>query len=125
MCLGCRSIFDLWRKAASEKGQEQDVHTRIMKRNYEAVPQWWFHLMLVLVVALSLFTCEGFGRQLQLPYWGLLLACAIAFTFTLPIGIITATTNMVKLSRFHTENAIAICRGLSMTTFMNDCSNQD
>jgi ABC-type dipeptide/oligopeptide/nickel transport system permease component len=92
---GCREIFDLWRKAATEKGKERDVHTRIMKRNYKSVPQWWFHLMLVLVLALSLFTCEGFGGQLQLPYWGLLLACAIALTFTLPIGIITATTNMV------------------------------
>lgn len=66
-----------------------------MKRNYKTVPQWWFHLMLVLVLALSVFTCEGFGGQLQLPWWGLLLACAIALTFTLPIGIITATTNMV------------------------------
>uniref|UniRef100_A0ACD5YLQ9 Uncharacterized protein n=1 Tax=Avena sativa TaxID=4498 RepID=A0ACD5YLQ9_AVESA len=89
-----KEIFDLWRKAKTEKGQERDVHTRIMKRNYKTVPQWWFHLMLILVMALSLFTCVGFGGQLQLPYWGLLLACAIALTFTLPIGIITATTNM-------------------------------
>ncbi|CAM0949635.1 unnamed protein product [Alopecurus aequalis] len=89
-----KEIFDLWLKTATEKGKERDVHTRIMKRNYKTVPQWWFHLMLVLVLALSLFTCEGFGGQLQLPYWGLLLACAIALTFTLPIGIITATTNM-------------------------------
>ncbi|CAO2188002.1 unnamed protein product [Urochloa humidicola] len=92
-----KEIWDLWRKAASGKaggGKEQDVHTRIMKRNFKPVPQWWFHLMLAIVLALSVFTCEGFGRQLQLPYWGLLLACAIAFTFTLPIGVISATTNM-------------------------------
>ncbi|CAL5011678.1 unnamed protein product [Urochloa decumbens] len=92
-----KDICDLWRKASAGKadgGKEQDVHTRIMKRNYKPVPQWWFHLMLAVVLALSLFTCEGFGRQLQLPYWGLLLACAIAFTFTLPIGVISATTNM-------------------------------
>ena len=93
-----REIWDLCRKAAAGKadgGKEQDVHTRIMKRNYKQVPQWWFHLMLAIVLALSVFTCEGFGRQLQLPYWGLLLACAIAFSFTLPIGVISATTNMV------------------------------
>ncbi|KAK8450914.1 hypothetical protein SEVIR_6G121300v4 [Setaria viridis] len=92
-----REIRDLCRKATAGKaegGKEQDVHTRIMKRNYKPVPQWWFHLMLVIVLALSLFTCEGFGRQLQLPYWGLLLTCAIAFSFTLPIGVISATTNM-------------------------------
>ncbi|KAG2583398.1 hypothetical protein PVAP13_6KG227000 [Panicum virgatum] len=92
-----KEIWDLCRKAAAGKadgGKEQDVHTRIMKRNYKQVPQWWFHLMLAIVLALSVFTCEGFGRQLQLPYWGLLLACAIAFSFTLPIGVISATTNM-------------------------------
>ncbi|XP_052165599.1 oligopeptide transporter 1-like [Oryza glaberrima] len=94
-----KDIWGLWRKATAEQAngggkERQDVHTRIMKRNYKAVPQWWFHLMLAIVMALSLYTCEGFGRQLQLPYWGLLLACAIAFTFTLPIGVISATTNM-------------------------------
>ncbi|KAL6842478.1 hypothetical protein ACP4OV_027713 [Aristida adscensionis] len=92
-----KDIWELWRRATAAKasgGKDEDVHTRIMKRNYKPVPQWWFHVMLALVLALSLFTCEGFGGQLQLPYWGLLLACAIAVTFTLPIGVIAATTNM-------------------------------
>ncbi|CAK9145092.1 unnamed protein product [Ilex paraguariensis] len=75
------------------KGMVGDVHTRLMKKNYEAVPDWWFHTLLVTMFALALFTCEGFGKQLQLPWWGLILACAIALFFTLPIGIITATTN--------------------------------
>ncbi|XP_065867602.1 sexual differentiation process protein isp4-like isoform X2 [Euphorbia lathyris] len=35
----------------------------------------------------------GFNRQLQLPYWGVLLAISLAFLFTLPIGVIQATTN--------------------------------
>ncbi|KAI7999446.1 Oligopeptide transporter 5 [Camellia lanceoleosa] len=70
-----------------------DVHTRLMKKNYDVVPQWWFYAILMLVVGLSMLACEGFGRQLQLPYWGVLLAMALAFVFTLPIGVITATTN--------------------------------
>ena len=32
-------------------------------------------------------------KELQLPWWGLLLAWALSFFFTLPIGIINATTN--------------------------------
>ncbi|KAK1353131.1 hypothetical protein POM88_052969 [Heracleum sosnowskyi] len=32
-------------------------------------------------------------RQLQLPYWGVMLAISLALVFTLPIGVITATTN--------------------------------
>ncbi|KAL6990604.1 oligopeptide transporter [Sarracenia purpurea var. burkii] len=70
-----------------------DVHTRLMKKNYDAVPQWWFYSLLILVIGLTMLTCEGFGKQLQLPYWGVLLAISLALVFTLPIGVITATTN--------------------------------
>jgi OPT family oligopeptide transporter len=87
----------IWEQTkATVRVQAGDVHTRLMKKNYAIVPQWWFQVMLVLVLGLSVFTCEGFGRQLQLPYWGVLLAAGLAFFFTLPIGIITAMTNQVK-----------------------------
>ncbi|KAL8461706.1 hypothetical protein ACS0TY_032985 [Phlomoides rotata] len=87
---------EIWQQTkASYQDKFGDVHTRLMRKNYEAVPQWWFHTLLVLVVAVSLFACEGFGRQLQLPYWGVLLAMALAFVFTLPVAVITATTNQV------------------------------
>ncbi|KAE8666446.1 Oligopeptide transporter 5 [Hibiscus syriacus] len=43
---------------------------------------------------LSILACEGFGKQLQLPWCEVLLACVIALCFTLPVGIIQATTNM-------------------------------
>lgn len=108
-CFGC--YFKLWayyhvetvlgrsirrQTKATVRDQIGDVHTRLMKKNYAVVPQWWFQVMLVLVLGLSIFTCEGFGQQLQLPYWGVLSAAGLAFFFTLPIGIITATTNQVK-----------------------------
>ena len=86
-----KTIWALWSKAKS--GNSDDVHTRIMKRNYESVPGWWFHIILLLVIALALFALEGFGKVLQLPWWGLLMACAMALFFTLPVGIIQATTN--------------------------------
>ncbi|KAM7278481.1 hypothetical protein ACFE04_005615 [Oxalis oulophora] len=84
--------MSLWRKATSAKGD--DIHARIMKKNYKAVPEWWFQAILFVSIALSIYCCEGFGGQLQLPWWGVLLACCMAFIFTLPIGIIQATTNM-------------------------------
>ncbi|GAA0148501.1 hypothetical protein LIER_07925 [Lithospermum erythrorhizon] len=84
----------IWQQTkASFQGKFGDVHTRLMKKNYDPVPQWWFYSILIVVVALALLTCEGFGRQLQLPYWGVLLAMLLALSFTLPIGVITATTN--------------------------------
>ncbi|XP_056159973.1 oligopeptide transporter 1-like [Syzygium oleosum] len=89
-----KTIWQMWKKTtATLQGHLGDVHTRLMKENYEVVPQWWFHIILILMVGLALWTCEGFDQQLQLPWWGVLLACAMALFFTLPIGIIAATTN--------------------------------
>ncbi|KAK4850003.1 hypothetical protein QYF36_002952 [Acer negundo] len=89
-----KNIWQMWKRTTSAaRDKFGDVHTRLMKKNYEPVPQWWFHIILVLTVALSIYACEGFNQQLQLPWWGIILACGIALSFTLPIGIIQATTN--------------------------------
>ncbi|XP_042492054.1 oligopeptide transporter 1-like isoform X4 [Macadamia integrifolia] len=83
----------IWRQMKSSiQDNSGDVHNRIMK-NYNSVPQWWFYTVFVVVLPLAIFTCEGFGGKLQLPYWGVLLAIALGIVFTLPIGVITATTN--------------------------------
>jgi hypothetical protein len=76
-----------------------DIHTKLMKK-YKSVPTWWFIVILVLNIALIMFTCQYYNESLQLPWWGVLLACAIAIFFTLPIGIITATTNQVDILNF-------------------------
>jgi len=95
----------IWRQTREAFSNEiGDVHTRTMKKNYKTVPQWWFYSILVSMVALAIATCEGFGNQLQLRYWGVLLAVGLALLFTLPIGIITATTNQVCPSLNHTDN---------------------
>ncbi|KAF3773449.1 Oligopeptide transporter 5 [Nymphaea thermarum] len=86
-----KSIYRQTKQAFSD--HVGDVHTRLMKKNYVAVPEWWFSIILICVVGLAFLACLGFGGQLQLPWWGILLACVIAFFFTLPIGIIQATTN--------------------------------
>lgn len=73
-----------------------DVHTRLM-RNYKQVPEWWFMCILLVSIAASIFTCEYYIDELQLPWWGILLACCLAVLFTLPVGVIKATTNQVQL----------------------------
>ncbi|KAH9318569.1 hypothetical protein KI387_020338 [Taxus chinensis] len=85
---------EIWQQTrASLKDKSVDVHTRLMKTNYKSVPQWWFIIMLVFMLAVAMVACEGFNKQLQLPWWGILFACAIALAFTLPVGVIQATTN--------------------------------
>lgn len=63
---------------------------------YKQVPEWWFWCILVVNISLTVFACEYYNDQLQLPWWGVILACAIAIFFTLPIGILTAITNQVN-----------------------------
>ncbi|GAA0176473.1 hypothetical protein LIER_42085 [Lithospermum erythrorhizon] len=83
---------DMWqlRKSTFEE-EEMEVHAKLM-RKYTQVPEWWFSCILLLNIAATIYICEHYNEQLQLPWWGVLLACSIAFFFTLPIGVITATT---------------------------------
>ncbi|KAI3842288.1 hypothetical protein MKW98_026078 [Papaver atlanticum] len=85
-----REILEETKSAFKEK--KMDIHTRLMSK-YKQVPEWWFLCILLATAATTIFSCEYYKTQLQLPWWGVLLTCGIAFFFTLPIGIITATTN--------------------------------
>uniref|UniRef100_A0A453QHJ7 Oligopeptide transporter 7 n=1 Tax=Aegilops tauschii subsp. strangulata TaxID=200361 RepID=A0A453QHJ7_AEGTS len=98
-----REILQLSRSAF--QGKSVDIHTKLMRR-YKQVPEWWFICILVVNIAVTVFACEYYIEQLQLPWWGVLLACGIAFFFTLPIGIITATTNQTPGLNIITEYII-------------------
>jgi K+-sensing histidine kinase KdpD len=88
----CREI---WQQSKSSFQEDtMDIHTKLM-RKYKQVPEWWFVIILIANIALTIFACQYYNEQLQLPWWGVLLACGIAIFFTLPIGIITAITNQV------------------------------
>ncbi|KAK6125538.1 hypothetical protein DH2020_040717 [Rehmannia glutinosa] len=99
-----KEIYKRYR--ASHKGK-QDVHTRLMKK-YEDIPNWWFHAMLVLSLVVSLALCIFMKDEVQLPWWGLLFAAGLALIFTLPISIITATTNQTPGLNVITEYIIGI-----------------
>ena len=94
LCYCFREIWLLSKSAFSEK--KMDIHTKLMRR-YKQVPEWWFTCILLVNIMATIFTCQYFKDQLQLPWWGVLLACALALFFTLPIGVITATTNQVQI----------------------------
>ncbi|XP_059460568.1 oligopeptide transporter 4-like [Corylus avellana] len=100
-----REIYDRYR--ASSKGKE-DIHTRLMKKNYKDIPSWWFYLLLIVTIAVSLALCIFLKKEVQMPWWGLLFAAALAFAFTLPISIITATTNQTPGLNVITEYIMGI-----------------
>ncbi|KAL1319820.1 hypothetical protein HN51_064569 [Arachis hypogaea] len=97
---------ELWEQSKSSfKEKKTDIHTKLMRR-YKQVPEWWFVSILIVTIAATVFACEYYNEQLQLPWWGVLLACAIAIFFTLPIGIITAITNQTPGLNIITEYII-------------------
>ncbi|KAL8098091.1 oligopeptide transporter 7-like [Apium graveolens] len=97
---------ELWQQSKSVfQNKHMDVHTKLM-RKYKQVPEWWFTCILLTNIVATIFVCEYYKDQLQLPWWGVLLACGIAFFFTLPIGIITATTNQTPGLNVITEYII-------------------
>ncbi|KAI3924581.1 hypothetical protein MKX01_038021 [Papaver californicum] len=98
-----REIWQQSKSAFQEK--KMDVHTRLMSK-YNQVPEWWFVSILIANIAATIFACEYYNDQLQLPWWGVLLACGLAIFFTLPIGIITATTNQTPGLNIITEYII-------------------
>ncbi|CAI7821117.1 unnamed protein product [Closterium sp. NIES-54] len=61
-------------------------------QRYPKVPWWWFLILLLVNIAVCIAFLE-LNTYFQLPWWGLLLSAALSFFFTLPIGIVTATTN--------------------------------
>ncbi|GLT70333.1 hypothetical protein SLA2020_424200 [Shorea laevis] len=98
-----REIYQRYR--ASYQGKE-DIHTKLM-RKYKDIPSWWFYILLAVTIAVSLLLCI-FDKKVQLPWWGLLFASGMAFVFTLPVSIITATTNQTPGLNIITEYVIGI-----------------
>lgn len=91
----CREIYHRFRASQKEK---PDIHTRLMKK-YDDIPVWWFYSLMALSMTVALILCTVLKHEVQLPWWGLLFACGMAFIFTLPISIISATTNQASYVR--------------------------
>lgn len=89
----------LHRTRATAFGDEKhDIHRQLMK-SYKPIPQYWFWLLLVISLVLAIVSTVVYNSQLQLPWWGVLLGCAIATVFTLPFGVLVATANQVDSGR--------------------------
>ncbi|KAF1933125.1 OPT superfamily oligopeptide transporter [Didymella exigua CBS 183.55] len=59
---------------------------------YAETPIWWYWVTAALSLFLAIFCCEFW--KVQLPWYGVLLAFAIAAIFFVPLGIIYGTTNL-------------------------------
>lgn len=81
-------IWDRFRQA--RESIVPDIHT-LMMRAYKDVPDSVFLGIFFITLGLSVFVVEYY--DLQLPWWGVILAVALAAIFVLPVGILQAVSN--------------------------------
>ncbi|KAF9172483.1 hypothetical protein BGX21_008434 [Mortierella sp. AD011] len=87
ICFHGASILKAWRSATA--GGDRDIHTKMMD-TYPEVPQYWYAIFYILMLALSIFVITEY--DLGLPWWGLLVGAAIGWVMTLPICAMQAIT---------------------------------
>lgn len=82
---------ELWMQAHSINGTLDDNHTKMM-RKYKPVPGWWYATLFLAMTGLSLATVCGWPTHLS--WWALIVGLIISIVWTVPIGIVYATTNI-------------------------------
>ena len=88
-------VFLYYRKqimvqARRSLAEQPDIHARLMSQ-YPQVPDWWYLCIFVSMFAFGVIAIEIYPTQM--PVWAFVLALAVAFVYTIPIGIIQAVTN--------------------------------
>lgn len=69
-------IWQMWKRTTSAaRDKFADVHTRLMKKHYEAVPQWWFHI-LSMPVRVLINSYNSHGGEF---YWLVLLLYSLPY----------------------------------------------
>ncbi|XP_020089801.1 oligopeptide transporter 5-like isoform X4 [Ananas comosus] len=98
---------------AFQSGNGVDVHVKMMKK-YDTIPLWWFIILLISMTGLTIWTCEGFGNQLQLPYWGVLLLCVLVLILMPSFGVLRATVSKQPPMGAFTQMIMGFKLGLYM-----------
>jgi OPT family small oligopeptide transporter len=82
---------EIWYRAKAARKQEDDIHMKLMKK-YKEAPDWWFIVMLVIMIGLGFATVCAYDTKL--PWWGFVVALIISVVWMVPIGMIQAITNI-------------------------------
>lgn len=83
---------DFWAGLRKGKGNYEgamDVHSRVMAR-YPEVPDWWFLVILLAALVLSIVFLKVF--PLDTPVWLTFLLIGINLVFAVPLSFLSATT---------------------------------
>lgn len=75
----------------NSKTEKPDIHMKLMMK-YPDVPEWWYGILFVLMLILSLVTVLAYPTEFA--WWAFLMSIVLATVMSLPIGIIQAITNL-------------------------------
>ena len=87
-----KAFVDFYQGLRRGKGNYEgamDVHSRLMSK-YPEVPDWWFLLILVAAVVVSIIWCKIF--PVDTPVWLVFLMIGINAVFAVPLSFLSATT---------------------------------
>ncbi|KAL2788318.1 OPT oligopeptide transporter protein-domain-containing protein [Aspergillus keveii] len=90
IALGFRSLFNTF-KRDGRRHDFKDVHSRLM-RSYRESPEWWYLILNVIAIGLGVAAVAGWptNTNVGVVFFGI----ALAVIFTVPTGIIYATTGI-------------------------------
>lgn len=82
---------EIWAKFKNSRHGGEDIHKRLMN-NYKEVPDWWYGVLTVVIVALGCLTVSYWDTGL--PVWGFIVVCfGMGVVLIVPEGILEGTTN--------------------------------
>ncbi|CAK9278772.1 unnamed protein product [Sphagnum jensenii] len=85
-----KTIYHQFKRASGE--HKPSIHTKLM-RSYKDVPTCWFWAIMFVSTVAAMVIVQTWKHIFQLPWWGVLVCMFLNLFFTLPIGVIAATTN--------------------------------
>ncbi|KAJ5126466.1 hypothetical protein N7448_007245 [Penicillium atrosanguineum] len=82
---------EIWHRMRAAGQKHEDIHSRLMAK-YDTVPIWWYVVVLVVMAAIGLAVVLSYPTHMS--WWAFFISLIIALVWTLPIGMIQATTNI-------------------------------
>lgn len=98
---------ETYQRAKASKTDDEDVHTRLM-RKYKDAPDWWYAVLFLVMLGFCFGTIYGY--ETHLTWWALVIALLIAIIWSVPIGMIYAITNI--------ELGLNVFTGMSRLLFL-------
>ncbi|KAH7137462.1 OPT oligopeptide transporter protein-domain-containing protein [Dactylonectria estremocensis] len=88
--LGFSSLYNSFKKD-NNRTEHKDVHTRLMEA-YREVPEWWYLILNIIAIVLGVASVAGWPTHTSVGV--VFFGIALAIIFTIPTGIIFATTGI-------------------------------